>query len=280
MQHDGRKPSILGSIMSSYFDPKSWSPVRAAELGRSWIDQWLSTTASWVDPVATLGAGTVTALLPDVVMTVLSDGILSRFGGQRIELTLYGHTVTALLKSLRVRRQGALFQSKIELVEVDWDGFPVDALTFVANGVRLVPGVPTRAEAAQIDLEGALSTATLLEWLTSHELDWDLDVTDDGLIRARHPRRKLTAIVDASIVDDLLRIDVQRARWLGVPLPAQLLTSRAVPLSPLPNDARIVRASRDDHIVRFTLDIPTMAGSLDLTQIRNAIVAGTALIIW
>src|SRR5262245_32201864 len=80
-------PSTLGAIMATYFDPTSWSPMRAVDLGKrlfdqSLLEQWLSFTTAWVDPVADLGAGTVTALMPDVLMTVLSEGILSRFGGQ------------------------------------------------------------------------------------------------------------------------------------------------------------------------------------------------------
>ena len=93
--------------MTSYFDPKSWSPFRAAEVGKSWLDQWVAVTSSWVDPVATLGAGTVTALLPDVIMTMLTDGILSRFLGQEIDITVHGRRVEGILRLLAVRRRGA-----------------------------------------------------------------------------------------------------------------------------------------------------------------------------
>lgn len=266
--------------MTSYFDPKYWSPFRAAEVGKSWVDQWASVTASWVDPVATLGAGTVTALLPDVLMTALTDGIASRFGGKQIDVTLYGTQIQGVLEGLRLRRRGSVFETEIELTDVDWNGHTFERLSAVANGVRLVPGVPTRLESQQIDVEGRVDVASVVDWLNERGLDWVLRAEESGLIHAHHPGRRLTAIVDAAITDDMVRINVIRARWMGLPVPQGLLTSRTFQLSPLPNDARIVRAVREGTSVRFSLDVPAVSGSLDLAQIRTAIVAGTGLIVW
>src|SRR6478735_9083767 len=78
--------------------------VKAPGLGRSWLDQWFARTAAWADPVATFGAGTATALLPDVLVSALSEGVLRRFGGQRIDVTLRGRPLSAQLVSLQVRR--------------------------------------------------------------------------------------------------------------------------------------------------------------------------------
>lgn len=272
--------SIVGRIMTSYFDPKYWSPFRAAEVGKSWMDQWIAVTSSWVDPVATLGAGTVTALLPDVLMSALTDGIASRFGGKQIDLTVNGTQIQGVLHGLRVRRRGSVFEAEIELTDVDWNGHSFEQLNAVANGVRLVPGVPTRLDAQQIDLEGRVSMGSLVDWLNDRGLDWKLRAEQSGLIHARNPAKRLSALVDASITDDLVRINVVRARWMGVPVPQGLLSSRTFQLPPLPNDARIVRAVRERTSVRFSLDVPTVSGSLDLAQIRNAIVAGTGLIVW
>ncbi|KAA0024977.1 hypothetical protein [Antrihabitans cavernicola] len=266
--------------MTSYFDPKSWSPMRAAELGKGWVDQWVSVTAAWVDPVANLGAGTVTALMPDVLMSALTDGILRRFGGQSLDVMVQGAPVQAVLGSLRVRRRGSFFQAKVELADVVWDGHTFSELTLIANGVRLVPGVPTRLRAEQIDLTGQTSIYTIVDWLNGRDLDWLLEVEESGLIGARHRRRNLTAVVDASVVDDLVKIKVINARWQGLPIPRSILPGRAIPLERLPKDARIVRADRDGHTVSFTLDVPTIKGSLDLAQIRDAIVAGTGLIVF
>ncbi len=267
--------------MTSYFDPRSWSPIRAAGVGKSWLDQWLSLTTAWVDPVAVLGAGTVTALMPDVVVDALSEGIASRFGGQRVELTLAGRSVNAELRSLKVRRQGALFQATVELVDLDWDGYSLRSVQVVANHLRLVPGVPTRLEAAQIDLDAVIDTAVLVDWINHQGLDWRLSLDPaTGQILATHPGWRITAEVTAKIVDDLLRIDIHQARWRNLPVPSWLLTSRTVPMAALPHDTRIVRAERDRGVVRLTLDIPETVGSFDLGQIRDAIVAGTTLVFW
>lgn len=249
-------------------------------MGKSWLEQWLSVTSSWVDPVATLGAGTVTALLPDVVLTVLTDGILSRFLGQQIDLTVHGHRVRGVLKLLAVRRTGAVFKGELELVDIDWDGYRIEELRSVAHGVRLIPGVPTRIDAEHIDVEGRVTVASLVEWLNSRGLDWELEALESGLVRATNRDRRFVATCDASVRDDHVRIVVYGAKWFGVPVPGNVIPNRHVQLTPLPNDTRIVRAVRDGREIRFLLDMPAVSGAIDLAQIRDAILAGTALILW
>lgn len=273
------------SIMATYFDPKSWSPLRAVDLGKrlfdqSWLEQWIATTTSWVDPVVDLGSGTVTALMPDVLMTVLSEGILSRFGGQEVHATLLGHEVNATLQVLKVRRRGAHFQTKTVLSRLSWDEHPIEAVTVIAHGVRLIPGVPTKLRAAQLDLEGTVTTTSLVGWLNTQPLDWRLSVHESGLIRAEHRRRKLTALVDAAVENNLLTIEIHRANWLGLRIPRRMITAPAILLENLPRHARIAQAARDGDLVRFRVDLPETTGSFDLAQIRDAIVAGTTLIVF
>ncbi|MEU8895243.1 hypothetical protein [Nocardia sp. NPDC048505] len=271
--------------MATYFDPKSWSPLRAVEAGKrlfdqSWIDQWVSVTTSWVDPVADLGAGTVTALLPDVLMTMLSEGILSRFGGQEISATLLGHEMHATLQVLKVRRRGAHFQTKTVLSRITWDKHAVESATLIAHGVRLIPGVPTKVRAQHFDLDGTVTTAALVGWLNERGLDWDLSVHESGYIQARHRRNKLSALVDATVEDNLLTVSIEKATWWGVRLPRNLITAPAVLMDGLPNHARIVSAARDGDLVRFRVELPELTGSFDLAQIRSAIVTGTTLIVF
>ncbi|MEV6274799.1 hypothetical protein [Nocardia sp. NPDC051832] len=271
--------------MAAYFDPKSWSPLRAVEAGRrlfdqSWIDQWVSVTTSWVDPVADLGAGTVTALLPDVLMTMLSEGILSRFGGQEISATLLGHELHATLQVLKVRRRGAHFQTKTVLSRVLWDKHSIESVTLIAHGVRLIPGVPTKVRAQHFDLDGTVTTEALVGWLNEREFDWELSVHESGLIQARHRKNKLTALVDAAVENNLLTVRIEKAAWWGLRLPRNLITAPAVLMDGLPNHARIVHAARDGDLVRFRVDLPELTGSFDLAQIRSAIVTGTTLIIF
>ncbi|RDI48299.1 hypothetical protein [Nocardia mexicana] len=272
--------------MATYFDPKSWSPLRAVDIGKrlldpGWLDQWSTFTTAWLDPVADLGAGTVTALMPDMLMTLLSEGILSQFGGQEVSATLLGHEMKATLRTLKARRRGAHFQTKTVLTELLWNGHPIEEMTVIAHGVRLVPGVPTKVRATNLDITGTVTTAALVGWLNDWHLDWELGVdSESGLITARHRRRKIRAVVDAAIGENLLSIAMHRASWLGVRVPRRWVRVAPVPLTELPKNLRIVRADREGDRVRFRIDIPEITGSFDLAQIRSAIVAGTTLIIF
>ncbi|MEU0871586.1 hypothetical protein [Nocardia brasiliensis] len=271
--------------MATYFDPKSWSPLRAVDLGKrlfdqSWLEQWVSVTTAWVDPVVDLGAGTVTALLPDVLMTMLSEGILSRFGGQEVNATLLGHDLHATLQVLKVRRRGAHFQTKTVLSRLRWDDHPIEAVTVIAHEVRLIPGVPTKVRAGRMDLEGTVTTAALVGWLNTQPLDWVLDVEDSGLVRAKHRTRRLTAVVDGAVLDNRVTIDLHRVSWFGLRMPRRMIGTPALLLEQLPNQARIAHATREGDLVRFRVELPEITGSFDLAQMRSAIVAGTTLIVF
>lgn len=271
--------------MATNFDPKSWSPARAVDLGRrlfeqDLFDQWAEFTAAWLDPVADLGAGTVTALLPDVLMTLLSEGILSRFGGREVTATLLGHDLTAQLGSSKVRRRGAHFQTRTVLHDLHWNGHPIEEMTVVAHGVRLIPGVPTKVRTTGLDVTGTVTTAALLEWLDQKGLDWHLEPHPSGLIEARHRYRRFHALVDAAISDDLLTIGVQQAGWAGMRVPRRWVSVAPVTLADLTDGLHIVSAHRRGDRVDFRIELPAISGSFDLDRIRAAIVAGTRLIIF
>ncbi|WP_406268392.1 hypothetical protein OH799_24300 [Nocardia sp. NBC_00881] len=271
--------------MAMYFDPKSWSPWRAVDLGkrlfdRSRLEQWISFGTAWMDPVADLGAGTATALLPDILMTMLSEGILSRFGGQEVSATLLGHDVDATLQVLKVRRRGAHFQTKTVLSRLRWDDHRIEVVTVIAHGVRLIPGVPTKLRAAQLDIDGTVTTAAVVGWLNTQPLGWALDLHETGLIRARHRRKRMTALIDASVTNNRLGIEVRKAAWFGIRIPRRMVGIPTMPLNRLPNDARIVSTIREDDLIRFRIELPEITGSFDLAQIRSAILAGSTLIVF
>ncbi len=277
--------STLEAIMATYFDPRSWSPLRAVGLGRrllepGWLDQWSAFTTAWLDPVADLGAGAMTALLPDVLMTLLSEGILSRFGGQEVSATLLGHNMTATLGSLRARRRGSHFETRAVLSGLRWNGHPIEQMTVVAHGVRMIPGVPTKVRSTTVEITGTITTAALIGWLNTWQLDWELALGENGLITARHRRLRIAALVDASVVNNLLTVEVRRASWLGVRIPRRSFAVAPISLSDLPNQIAVLRADRDGDRVRFHVNIPEIAGSFDLAQMRSAIVAGTTLIVF
>lgn len=274
--------------MAAYPDPRSaslLSALRAAELGKrlfeqTRLEQWISLTTAWMEPMADLGAGTVTALLPDTLLTVLSEGILSRFGGQQINATLLGHRLTGTLDLLKVRRRGAHFQTKAVLRGLRWDERLIDEVTVVSHEVRLVPGVPTRVRANRVDIEGTVGLDTVVEWLASRQREWELSVTEQRLIRAVHHRKRITADLDAAVTEGVLHLQVRRATWAGLPVPRRWRTMNPIPIGELPGGAGVRWAVRDDAVVRFRIELAPVSGSFDLAQIRSAIVAGTTLIVF
>jgi len=86
--------------------------------------------------------------------------------------------------------------------------------------------------------------------------------------------------VEAQVRDNLVTVEIHRASWSGMRIPRNMLTAPAILLDRLPNDARIVHATREGDLVRFRVELPEITGSFDLAQIRSAIVAGTTLIIF
>jgi hypothetical protein len=232
---------------------------------------WTSLASDLLDPMATLGVGTATALLPDTLVTALSTGIARRYVGRRITVSPRGVPATALLDSLRIRRRGAHLQSRVRLREVEWAGPPVAELTAVANGVRLVPGAPSRIHTALIDVRGRIAVPALLDWINGRGHDWVVRDEGSGLLHAEHRNRPLRAVVDAVLIDDAVRIGVVEARWRGLPVPRRYLRDQAVPLPALPYGIRGVSAARDGDTVHFALEVPSTTSTFNITQLIRTV---------
>ena len=86
--------------MTSLFDPldpigsmgRMWT--RGQRDAQSWFDQWVEATAAWTS------AATSAAPTPERLLGELIDGVLARFGGQRMTMTLHGHAVSGVLEGL------------------------------------------------------------------------------------------------------------------------------------------------------------------------------------
>src|SRR4051812_14685505 len=82
-------------------------------------------------------------------------GVLARqFEGQMVAVNLGGRPLRARLDSACLER-GALRQgARVELSEVDWDGWPIERLQARARSVRLSRMPPPRVIASDVEVTG------------------------------------------------------------------------------------------------------------------------------
>lgn len=249
---------------------------------------WNAAAFLIIDPIATLSAGTATALLPDSVVHAFNEGLAPLIVGQRLDLRYRGREVEGVLQSLELKRAGARLAIRGQLDDVKWNGLTVTQLRVDAHGVQVIPTVPARISVERIELRGDILVDDVVTWLNGKGLDWMLYVTDPGRrspetgpdhLVAYHRERKIQAVIDVSVTNDTVHVKVVRGRWYGVRIPKTKLTSWAFPLSSLPNDVRILHARRNGAMVHVVLDLPSIKGKIDLAQMRDAMIAGTRFVI-
>ena len=120
----------------------------------------------------------------------------------------------------------------------------------------------------------------MAEWVDAQNLDWRVRLDDRGHIVATHRTRKMRAVVDGQVYDNLLTLDIRRASWYGIRLPKRVIPAPALLLDDLPNRASISYAHRRGDVVNSGSNCRRPPAEFDLTQIRDAIIAGTTLIVF
>ncbi|CAM3828493.1 hypothetical protein [Smaragdicoccus niigatensis] len=263
-------------------------PSRAVKQGWVLANHVLATTASIIEPLATLSAGTATALMPDSVLYAINEGLVPRLLGRRVDLRYKDRVIQGTLRGLEVRRARARLAVRATLDDLSWNGLEVSHLRIHAEGVQVIPGVPARIWVERIELRGDLVVESVVSWLNGKGLDWELyahdpaprkaDAGPDNFV-AYHRQRRIRAVIDASVTDDTVHVQVVRGRWYGLRIPRTKLTSWAFPLTPIGNDVRILHARRSGETVHVVLDLPSVKGQIDLGQMRDAIIAGTRYVI-
>ena len=128
--------------MTSIFDPfdplgsmgRLWT--RGQRDAQSWFDQWAEATSAWTSAVPTA----------ERLLGELIDGLLARFGGRRLTLTLHGHAVSGVLDGLRVSGAAGDHRAHAVLTDVDWEGRQLEEVVVRAlAGYGSVPGAPRRS---------------------------------------------------------------------------------------------------------------------------------------
>jgi hypothetical protein len=209
----------------------------------------------------------------------LVAGVARRFQGERVELVIRGRAVRAVLERLVLHRRDRRQRAEIELRDVDVHGYDLEAVSAVAESVRLESLPASRFVASDIAIAGRSALAPLVSWLDRYSEEWSLEVDASGRVRAHHARRPVVAVVEPVVEHDVLTIELTGLAWRGLrlPLPAPARLTRRHQLPPLSPGLSVVEARRDGDAVDFRLELDSISERLDVRALHWAIVGGTRL---
>jgi hypothetical protein len=243
------------------------------------VDRWVEATTWWVEPVTRSSAVLRERMAPERLLAELIDGLLGRFGGQRLELVLRGHPVRGMLESLRVAHGDRELTVVADLADVEWDGPRLTQLQARARGVRISPGRPAAVGVAGVEVQGRTDLERIVRWADGRTGPWALEVDGDGRLHAVRDDRPLRLTGDPAYVDGALELELRAVRWrtIEVRIPRWLRLRQAQPLPELPEGMQVLDAHRVDGEVSFRLGLAAMSAPLDLNGLRDAIVRGSAV---
>jgi hypothetical protein len=243
------------------------------------VDRWVEATSWWVEPVTRSSAVLRERMAPERLLADLVDGILGRFGGQRLELVLRGHPVRGLLESLRVAHGDRELGVVADLADVEWSGPTLNQLQARARGVRLAPGLPGEVGVSAVDVQGRTDLDRIVRWVEGRTGPWSVELDADGRLHAERDGRPFRLTADPSYADGALELELRAVRWrtVEVRVPRWLRLRQAQPLPDLPDGIEVIDAHRVGDEVRFSLAVAAMTAPLDLGRLRDSIVRGAAL---
>jgi len=260
------------------FDPFGWlgrSGRREIWDSESWLDAWARATTWWVDPSRWTSLGGPPPS-PERVLFELIEGVARRFAGRRLQITRHGHAVSLVLDGLRVERRAGV-SVHVEAHDVEWGGIGLDEISAVAKDVTFSPGLSAQLSATGVDVTANTSFVDLVPWLQRFVEDtWSLEAVDTGKVVARARDRPLALVVDPSLADGRIHFELREVSWRGlrVPVPGWLRLTRSRPVPELPGGIELVDAWRRQDVVTLRLRLPAFSQTLDLGQLRRAVVGG------
>jgi hypothetical protein len=237
-----------------------------------WLDAWIDLTTWWVEP-----ARSAAQSLPaqaDQVLAQLIEGLTTRFGGGRIDVTVRGRRVRAALDGLRLLRRTAGRELRIDLSDGHLDDLPFGHLALVAQSVRIEAGLEPALVVHDIDIEGRAPLQPVIEWLGGYVDGWVLDLRA-GEVVARSERAEVAFVVEPSVADGVLRLDIRALHWRRVRLgiPRWLRFERTVPIALHPSWS-LLEASRAADVVRFRVRGADVEHRLSARSLRDAVMHG------
>ena len=254
------------------FDPvgtvgRLWT--RGARDAKSWLDQWVEATSLWASTPPT----------PERLLGDMIDGLLARFGGRRLTVTVHGDDVSGVLDALRVSGPSTDQRAHAVLSDVEWRGHHLEEVVVRARQLRITPGLTATLTAHPVEIEGRGQLADALAWLATNDTGWTVDLDQAGALRAVHRDRPFRVGGTGAIADGKLEVEVSSVGYgdKGMRLPRWVRIVREVELPPLSPGMRLVDAHRIGDQVSFRVVVDDVKLDIDLDRVRSAIMRGAAV---
>jgi hypothetical protein len=191
--------------------------------------------------------------------------LATRFEGRRLSVPINGLRLEGLVHWIGVQASAEPHQIRMELREVDFDGWHLDPVAIAAAEVRLRSSPAANLAASGLRIDGRAPLVPLMARLNRQLKDWSLAVGADGRVEARHVRSpELRLTIEPAVQDQRVDVELCGVRWRRVHLnlPKWLRLRRIVELPALPLGVVVVDARRRGDAVDFRLTVPSVSKTL------------------
>jgi hypothetical protein len=254
------------------FDPigtvgRLWT--RGTRDAKSWFDQWVDATSAWASSPPT----------PERLLADMIDGLLARYAGRRLTVTVHGNDVSGVLDALRVSGASTEQRAHAVLSDVEWRGHHLEEVVVRARQLRVSPGLTATLTAQPVEIEGRARLTDALAWLATNETGWAVDLDEAGGLRAVHRGRPIRVGGTGAVNDGKLEVEVTAVGYgdNGFRLPRWVRIVREFDLPPLPAGMRLLDAHRIGDQVSFRVLVDDVKLDIDLDRVRSAIMRGAAV---
>jgi hypothetical protein len=189
--------------------------------------------------------------------------LATRFEGRRLRLPIDGRRLEGLVHWIGV--QGEPHQIRMELRDVDYDGWHLDPVAIAADEVRMRSSPAANLTAFGLRIDGRAPLQPLMARLNRQLKDWSLAVGADGRIEARNVRcPELRLTIEPAVRDHRVDVELRGVRWRRVRLnlPTWLRLRRIVALPALPLGVVVVDARRRGDAANLRLTVPSVSKNL------------------
>lgn len=188
--------------------------------------------------------------------------LATRFEGRRLTVPIGGRRLEGLVHRIGVQGSAQPHQIRIELREVDYDGWHLDPVAIAADEVRMRSSPAANLTAFGLRIDGRAPLQPLLARLNRQLKDWSLAVGAGGRVEARNLRSpELRLTIEAVVQDHRVDVEMCGVLWRRVHLnlPTWLRLRRSVELPALPLGVVVVHARRRGDAVDLRLAVPSLS---------------------